>query len=58
MRSKPNASVTFDDFCPASLRIMNRLYNAFAILALAVVHVTAESHTVSFDNRSVVVFMN
>ena len=39
---------------PVCLPIMNLLYRAFAILPFAVTYFTAEKHTVSFDNRSVV----
>ena len=36
---------------PANLPIVNMLYRILAVLALAVVYVTAERHIVTFDNR-------
>jgi len=51
-------SKTLDDFCPTSLLAMNMSYRILAVLALAVVCVTAETHRVSFQNRSVMTFTN
>ena len=36
---------------PTSLRVMNLLYDTFAVLVLPVAYAAAESHTVSFDDR-------
>jgi hypothetical protein len=39
---------------PTNLPVMNLLLKVSAVLALVTGYVAAESHTISFDNRSVV----
>jgi len=41
---------------PVTLSIANMLYKLLAVVALAATYASAETHVVTFDNRSVVAF--